>query len=150
MVENSNQNCRLDWLDEGLKGYINEEIFNRNLVVGGHNGSSTATFICRVSDLNPTRGYKIVFHQDFSILIVSITSRVIGQYNREEEVCYIPVGDKVHPFSGDGIQLLINQIKSIKDIINGLPAFDKSPPSYLSGIAGVTSFRNAGRFCSNR
>ena len=52
MVENSNQNCLIDWVDEGLTRDINEEIFNRNLVVGGHNGSSIPTFICAVFDDN--------------------------------------------------------------------------------------------------
>ena len=62
MVENTNQNCLIDWVDEGLTRDINEEIFKRNLVVGGHNGSSTATFICQVSDVNFTRGYNILSH----------------------------------------------------------------------------------------
>ena len=52
MVENTNQNCLIDWVDEGLTRDINEEIFKRNLVVGGHNGSSIPTFICAVFDDN--------------------------------------------------------------------------------------------------
>ena len=62
MLENNNQNCQLGWLDEGLKLYINKEIFNSALVVGGHNGSVTPTFICKVNDYIkwgvPSRGYK--------------------------------------------------------------------------------------------
>ena len=64
MVENTNQNCQLNWLDEKrtIDRTILEEIISRNLVVGGHNGSSTATFICQVSDDNFTRGYNILSH----------------------------------------------------------------------------------------
>ena len=64
MVENDNQNCQLKWLEEGLKVYIDEEIFNKALVVGGHNGSLTPTFICKVNDYfeSSTRGYKNLSH----------------------------------------------------------------------------------------
>merc|ERR1712183_37471 len=128
LVENSNQNCRLDWLDEFQKEYINdEETFNRALVVGGYNGSLTATFICKVTET------------DWS---------VIGQYNREEEVCYIPVGDQVYPFSGDGIQLLVNY----QDLRHSTLVYTEAvgtPPTHLSAIAGTRSIRNPGRTCSN-
>ena len=82
------------------------------------------------------------------ILNLSVFSRVIGQYNREERVCYIPVGDKVHPFSGAGIQLLVN-LEDISHLIPA-PAAVGDPPSYLSGIAGSTTLKISGRFCSNR
>ena len=82
------------------------------------------------------------------ILNLSVSSRVIGQYNREEMVCYIPVGDKVHPFSGAGIQLLVN-LEDISHLIPA-PAAVGDPPSYLSGIAGSTTLKISGRFCSNR
>merc|ERR1719510_692585 len=94
LVENSNQNCDLGWLDERQKYHNDEETFNRALVVGGHNGSLTATFICRVKESHWS---------------------VIGQYNIEEKVCYIPVGDQVYPFSEYGIQLLVNH-KNINQV----------------------------------
>ena len=123
MVKMENQSCRLSWMNEE---FLNGEIFHRNLVVGGNNGSSTPTFIC-----------KIVENYD---------KFAFGQYNREERVCYIPVGDQVYPFTGYGIQLLIND----KDLRVALPSSDGDPPSRLSGIAGSTSFTNPGRRCSNQ
>jgi len=131
MVENSNQKCWLEWLEWlDLKDYIDEDIFIKALVRGGHdgnlNGTSTPTYICWVND--PSR------------------PGVIGKFNREEEICYIPVGDKVHPFSGNGIKILINT-----NNIHGLPAFEAfgDPPRYLSGIGGLSTIRNSGRSCSN-
>jgi len=133
LVENSNQNCELGWLDEGNKYFINKETFNRALVVGGHNESLTATFICKVNDYIkwgvPSRG-------------------VIGQYNVEEEVCYIPLGDKVYPFSGDGILLLVNY-QDIKQLPQEAIFSVGTPPTHLSAIAGTRSFINPGRVCSN-
>ena len=54
MVENSNQNCDLQWLDVKQKKYNKERNFNQALVIGGHdsslNATVTATYICRVQD----------------------------------------------------------------------------------------------------
>ena len=115
-MENNNQDCDLGWLAESQKKNNDEEIFNRALVIGGHNESLTPTFICKVNDYIewrvPSRGYNI-FLIHLSILKFPFY-RVIGQYNREEEVCYIPVGDKVYPFSGYGIQLLLNHKNIVK------------------------------------
>ena len=65
MVENSNQNCSLEWLDIEQKDYNNEDIFNQALVIGGHdssfNATARATYICRVNDYSDwgvtSRGY---------------------------------------------------------------------------------------------
>jgi len=130
MVENSNQNCDVGWLDVKQKKYNKERNFNQALVIGGHdsslNATVTATYICRVQD--PSR------------------PGVIGKFNSEEEICYIPVGDKVHPFSGDGIQILININSNIQLV--AAAAFG-DPPRHLSGIGGLSTITNAGRSCSN-
>ena len=86
------------------------------------------------------------FHIQISvdILSLSVSSRVIGQYNREERVCYIPVGDNVHPFSGDGIEVLVNHLE-----IRHPNAAAAYPAPNLSGIAGTISLKIFGRFCSN-
>jgi len=130
MVENSNQNCDLQWLDVKQKKYNKERNFNQALVIGGHdsslNATVTATYICRVQD--PSR------------------PGVIGKFNTEEEICYIPVGDKVHPFSGDGIQILTNINSDIQLVADA--AFG-DPPRHLSGIGGLSTITNAGWSCSN-
>ena len=93
MVENDNQNCRLEWLEEGVKEHIDEEIFNSALVVGGHNGSlTTPTFICKVNDYiewgRPSRGYKHLsplsqcskgFHSELLVNIIERKRSAISQ-----------------------------------------------------------------------
>ena len=81
-MENSNQNCVLGWLDEGNEYFINKETFNRALVVGGHNESLTATFICKVNDYIkwgvPSRGYINIYLIYLRILNVSITELLVN------------------------------------------------------------------------
>ena len=149
-MENSIHNCELAWLDEGQKSFNEEEIFNRALVIGGHegNGSLTATYICKVNDFNKLSasfgGYANLSRLS-QILNCSCYYRAIGKYNREEETCYLPVGDKVYPFSGYGIQLLAN----VKDLQLVRQNNGGDPPAHLSAVAGASTFLNPGRSCSN-
>ena len=83
--------------------------------------------------------------QSTTSLNCSCYYRAVGKFNRKEDICYLPVGDKVFPYFGDGIELLAN--------INGLIVVEfKSggfPPTHLSRVAGTGLFKNPRISCNS-
>ena len=72
-MENSNQNCQLNFVNKKKTERNNgEEMFSKALVIGGHdgNGSLTATYICKVNDNNKL-GASFGRYTTFSYLIIS-------------------------------------------------------------------------------